>query len=94
MYCRCCSAIEFRSPFHTFHTFTECTPSHPFIPQADDFDEGVQYQLIQKRSEEEAVAALRWGIGDKAWGLGENKAVATLNYSSEVRGLGSLLVRW
>lgn len=40
------------------------TPSiHTRCPQAEDFDEGVLYQLAQKRSEDEARAALRTLLG-------------------------------
>ena len=48
--------------FSVLHFLTNLwIPPPPPAPltQAEDFDEGVQYQLIQKRSEEEAVAALR-----------------------------------
>lgn len=38
------------------------TPPYP-APQAEDFDEGVLYQLAQKRSEDEARAALRTLLG-------------------------------
>lgn len=55
--CRRCRNLSPASHLHSH------LPSTPAAPQAEDFDEGVLYQLAQKRSEDEARAALRTLLG-------------------------------
>ena len=59
----CCSHLQFADVAETCLA-PAFTPSiHTRCPQAEDFDEGVLYQLAQKRSEDEARAALRTLLG-------------------------------